>query len=93
MNKAGWIAGIGGSAAMIALGVGVGDTNGGLAYGIAGAGIVGSVTGGILLNKSGKRKIRQIVNSYNDSGVPYSYNANAPSICLSLSPAGIRLTF
>lgn len=67
----------------------------GIPYFIAiGVGTIGCFTWGIMMNKSGRKKVRQIVDSYNSSSVQYSYyNVSAPQCFLSVTPTGIRFTF
>lgn len=63
-------------------------------WGVVALGVAGSVTWGILMNKSGQKKIKSVVEAYNASST-YSYaRPDKTSQCsLSLMPLGLRLTF
>lgn len=54
----------------------------------------GGIIWGVMMNKSGRKKVRQIITSYNNSNTQYSYKTPSTSQCsLSLTPTGIRFTF
>lgn len=93
-----WVVGIGGSLLTTSIGSilasGYGDDEVYSGYAVIAAGIGGSVAGAILLNKSGQKKIKSVVDAYN-AGSTYSYvRPDKTSECsLSFSPLGFRLTF
>lgn len=88
-----WFMAVGG----LAVGVGIASlsVDGGesLPYVISGTIGISSIAGGIILNISGRRKLKRIATSYNNN-IQYSYSKSFDSrYSLSLTSTGLRLTF
>lgn len=89
-----WVMAIGG----LAVGVGAASlsTSSSSSLPLVLAGTVGtaSIVGGVILNSSGRRKLKRICSSYNNSNSQYSYNENYGfRYSLSLTSTGLRFTF
>lgn len=93
-NGLSWGMAIGG----LVVGVGAGSlstsTTNSLPLVIAGTLGAVSITGAVILNISGRRKLKQICSFYNNSNSQYSYNEHSVSpYSLSLTPTGLCFTF
>lgn len=92
-----WVIGIGGPLLFTGVGALMAENSSDspeTSWGVMALGVAGSITWGVLMNKSGQKKIKSVVEAYNASST-YSYaRPDKTSQCsLSLSPLGFRLTF